>query len=202
MNENLHPRDLETLSAYLDGALDGPAAARLQTRLAAEPQLAAALRRLEQVRGWLRAAPQRRLPRGFTLSPTTAAELRPARSSFGAWRLLSAAASFLLVAVLVGQFLPGGQLLVAAHAEAPAESLMMEVAPAAEEATGEAAGEPAPAAPGLAVEEDDAPRMSTPPATPAPETQVSQEQALAGLALLAAFSGLMAWRQWRRLPDR
>jgi hypothetical protein len=61
-------RDLEELSAYLDGQLSQAVQTRLESRLKADPKLSAALDELRQVRLVLRRIPQRRAPRRFTLS--------------------------------------------------------------------------------------------------------------------------------------
>jgi hypothetical protein len=65
-------RDVEQLSAYLDGNLSRAEAARLETRLRSEPGLGSVLQELRQARAALRRTPQRRAPRNFTLTPKTA----------------------------------------------------------------------------------------------------------------------------------
>jgi hypothetical protein len=133
MNPRLNPRELEMLSAYVDGALDARQASDLETRLKAEPALAQALDQLKATRTLLRRAPQRKAPRNFTLTRQMASQLQLARGhqrgfSYG---FASAAAAALLVFVTAGDLLAGGQLFLPA---APAESmlLMSESAPANE----------------------------------------------------------------------
>ncbi|MBX3049730.1 MAG: hypothetical protein KIT46_10720 [Anaerolineales bacterium] len=204
-NYKLSPYDWEALSAYLDGALDGPDQARLQTRLANETGLNAALRQLEQTRSMLRAAPQRRRPRGFTIPAALAAKLRPATSSFGLWRLVSAAASVILVAVMAGQFLDGAATpMMATMADEAPQAYMLEMAveesATAEDAAGAAASEIVPEEADLAME-DEALRSS--PASKMPtQITLSPEQLVWGLVVVVAFSSWMAWQQWRKLPDR
>ena len=69
-------RDLERLSAYLDGQLTPADRARLDSRLAADPQLREALEQLSQTRRLIQRTPHRRAPRNFTLTPKMAG-IRP-----------------------------------------------------------------------------------------------------------------------------
>lgn len=61
-------RDIENLSAYLDGQLDERDAARLEARLKTDPELDSILRDLRSARGILRRLPSRKAPRNFTLT--------------------------------------------------------------------------------------------------------------------------------------
>jgi len=65
-------RDIERLSAFLDGQLSRADAARLESRIKTDRELAAALDDLRQARAVLRRTPQRRAPRNFTLTPKMA----------------------------------------------------------------------------------------------------------------------------------
>ncbi len=69
-------RDIENLSAYLDGDLSRSERTRLEMRIKSDPALAAALEELRQTRALLRRTPQRRAPRNFTLTPRMAG-IRP-----------------------------------------------------------------------------------------------------------------------------
>jgi hypothetical protein len=69
-------RELEQLSAYLDDELDRAARARLDVRLAADPDLRSALEELSSTRLLLRSTPKRRAPHNFTLTPRMAG-IRP-----------------------------------------------------------------------------------------------------------------------------
>ena len=69
-------RDLEQLSAYLDGQLSQSGRARLELRIRSDPALAGALEELRQTRTILRRTPHRRAPRNFTLTPGMAG-IRP-----------------------------------------------------------------------------------------------------------------------------
>lgn len=70
-------RDLELLSAYLDGALSPEQVARLELQLKTDPQLRAEFEALQQTRALLRQMPRRRAPRNFTLSPRQVASRPP-----------------------------------------------------------------------------------------------------------------------------
>jgi len=69
-------RDMEQLSAFLDGQLSQVEKTRLEARIQLDPALAAALADLRQARAILRHTPKRRLPRNFTLTPKMT-RLRP-----------------------------------------------------------------------------------------------------------------------------
>jgi len=69
MNTPIPPRDLESLSAYLDDQLNPGERARLEARLPLEPALRQMLEDLGLTRRALRAQKPRRAPRNFTLTP-------------------------------------------------------------------------------------------------------------------------------------
>ena len=89
-------RDVAQLSAYLDGQLRPSESASLESRLASEPELAAALEDLRQARGVLRQLPQRRAPRNFTLTPKMVGLKPPLPRSYPIFRLASVVATLLL----------------------------------------------------------------------------------------------------------
>jgi anti-sigma factor RsiW len=62
-------RDIEQLSAYLDGQLSQSMRTRLEIRIQSDPAFAAALEELRQTCALLRRTPQRRAPHNFTLTP-------------------------------------------------------------------------------------------------------------------------------------
>ncbi len=86
---DLPRRDLEALSAYLDGALPAAEAARLERRLASDAALRTALDDLRLTRRVLRSLPAVRPPRSFALSPAQAGMRRRAWA-FPALRLAAA----------------------------------------------------------------------------------------------------------------
>ena len=61
-------RNIETLSAHLDGQLDSKESTKLESRLKTDPELESALRDLRAARGILRKLPSRKAPRNFTLT--------------------------------------------------------------------------------------------------------------------------------------
>ncbi|MCU0487403.1 MAG: hypothetical protein MUE67_00465 [Anaerolineales bacterium] len=139
MNTSLTPRDWQEISAYLDQQLNSAAQARLEARLAHEPELSQALENLRRQRALLRGLPRRRAPRNFTL--TLAMAGRPTRQpGYPALRLVSALASLVLVVLLVGELVNqrfgmpqvASDLQVEMVEEEAPVMLMQEAAPAAE----------------------------------------------------------------------
>lgn len=101
----ISPRDLEALSAYLDGQLSAPERRKLESRLKESPDLQQELLALKRTRAILKAAPRRRAPRNFTLTPQMAGVRRgrrPVPAAFPALRLASALAMIFLALVVVG----------------------------------------------------------------------------------------------------
>lgn len=111
-------RDVEQISAFLDGKLPQDEAARLQLRIVADPELSSVYRQLSQTRTLLRKLPARRAPRNFTLTPKMAGVKAPTPRSFPLFRFASAFASLLLVLTFAANGL--GQLAANAPASAPA----------------------------------------------------------------------------------
>jgi hypothetical protein len=61
-------REIEQLSAYIDGQLNTSELARLESRLNSDPELVSVLDDLRAARGILRQLPKRKAPRNFTLT--------------------------------------------------------------------------------------------------------------------------------------
>lgn len=121
----LTPRDLETLSAYLDGALSAEERLALERRLAQDVGLREALDGLRTTRALLRAVPQVRPPRNFTLTAEMAGVRRGwLRTPF--LQLATAVATLAFVVTVgvdvLGQAAPVGML----RAAAPAPEMLME----------------------------------------------------------------------------
>jgi anti-sigma factor RsiW len=110
-------RDVELLSAYLDGQLSQADVARLQTRLKSDPQLASVYEQLGQSRALLRKLPARRAPRNFTLTRQMAGVKAPTPRSFPLFRFASALAGLLLVLTFAANAL--GSLSGSLAASAP-----------------------------------------------------------------------------------
>lgn len=89
-------RDVEQLSALLDEKLNPADVARLEARIASEPDLHTVYDDLRQARALLRQLPQRRAPRNFTLKPSAARVRPPLPRLFPTFRLASVLASLLL----------------------------------------------------------------------------------------------------------
>jgi predicted anti-sigma-YlaC factor YlaD len=127
----VNERDLESLSAYLDGQLDAAERTRLESKLQQEPELQRMLADLRRTRTILRSQPRPRAPRNFTLTREMVGQYRR-RSENVSWyqrfSLTSALASLALVLVLLGDFLGLGArvaapLLASAPVGYPAPSL-------------------------------------------------------------------------------
>lgn len=128
MNAQITPRDLELLSAYLDGQLNEKERARVDARLQKDEAYRKELETLDHTRTLLRSLSPRRAPRNFTLSAQTAEQLKPSRSLIHwvpALRVTAALASFLLIVTFAGELLfgrPVSTMPAAMEAPAAAES--------------------------------------------------------------------------------
>jgi hypothetical protein len=89
-------RDVEKLSAYLDGELSRGDITRLESRLDSEPKLRALLDNLRHTRSLLRHLPARRAPRNFRLTPRMVGRRPPLPRAYPILRLASAVAALLL----------------------------------------------------------------------------------------------------------
>ncbi len=118
----INGRDLEQLSAYLDGELTQADRARLEARLARDPDLRDALAGLRQTRQLLRRTPQRRAPRNFTLTPRMAGLRPPTPRLVPAFSWASAAALLLFVCTLGAGLLPRFSFGAAPPAAAPLQA--------------------------------------------------------------------------------
>ncbi len=90
-------RDVELLSAYLDGQLSPADVVRLEARLAVDKDLKAVLDDLRPTRSLLRQLPSRRAPRNFTLTPKMAGIRPPPPRAYSALRFATALAGLLFV---------------------------------------------------------------------------------------------------------
>lgn len=114
--------EIEQLSAWLDGQLPPRQAARLQTRLGSDPELAAVLAELRFSRAILRRTPQRRAPRNFTLSNKTAGIRPPLPRLVPAFSWASAVAALMFVITI-------GSGLFSGFGAMAAEPMMLAVPP-------------------------------------------------------------------------
>jgi hypothetical protein len=88
-------RDVEQLSAYLDGQLSPSDSARLKNRLTSEPGMASMLESLRESRTLLRRLPHRRAPRNFLLTPKMVGQRPPLPRSYPVFRFATALATIL-----------------------------------------------------------------------------------------------------------
>jgi anti-sigma factor RsiW len=93
----MNQRDLELLSAYLDGQLNSSESARLESRLNSDPQLASALTDLRATRSLLRKLPARRAPRNFTLTRKMVGQNPPLPRAYPVFRFATALATLLFI---------------------------------------------------------------------------------------------------------
>ena len=144
----MNSRDLELLSAYLDGQLDPSDSTRLESRLASDESLRTALDNLRSTRGLLRQLPSRRAPRTFTLTPQMAGIKPPTPRIVPVFRFATALATFLFVITFVINGLI--TLSTATLASAPAPAAFNAAAPmSAQEAAPAPTSAPAAQAPAL-----------------------------------------------------
>lgn len=197
-------RDLIQLSAYLDGQLDDRARRALESRLASDADLRAALADLRQTRSLLRRLPQRRAPRNFTLTRRMIGLRPPLPRAVPVLRLASALAGLLFLASYAGNllnFAPGAAMAPAA------EPMIMMAAPEAAPSIGgsdetpvlpDATALPLASQPGDQARSAPAPEPS-PKAPPEPIAVV--RWTLAALTLASALAAFLlhrlAHRRWR-----
>ncbi len=97
--DHLPPRELEKLSAYIDGELRAREAREFEARLAREPALQEAYRELQLVARSMRQLPQVRPPRSFALSPEMVG-VPQRRTGYPVLRLATVVAAFAFVALI------------------------------------------------------------------------------------------------------
>ncbi len=118
-------RDVEILSAYLDGQLDSNESARLESRLKSDESLRTVLDDLREARGILRQLPQRRAPRNFTLTPQMAGVKPPAPRAYPAFRLATVLATLLFLTTFLANGVIGLSPAATHLAAAPASGFGM-----------------------------------------------------------------------------
>lgn len=88
-------RDLELLSAYLDGQLSSSDSARLEIRLKNDRELASVMDDLRIARGYLRQLPLRKAPRNFILTRKMVGQNPPLPRAYPIFRFATALATLL-----------------------------------------------------------------------------------------------------------
>jgi hypothetical protein len=132
MTTRIERREIERLSAYLDGELSRKERTRLERDLQTRADLRAVLDDLQRTRGLLRSQPVIRAPRNFTLTPQMAGikSPRPAsRRLAPVFSMVSVMAAALFMLVLVGDFLSLGRQPALFQVASRAVSLPMAAAP-------------------------------------------------------------------------
>lgn len=176
----MNSRDIELLSAYLDGELSPSDSARVELRINSDGELASALDDLRAARTLLRKLPKRRAPRNFTLTRKMVGLNPPLPRAYPAFRFATVIATLLffftfglntlapqLAQVPVFGMGGGGEPEVfsqqaPALEAAPATEAPATEAPAATEESIVAASGPAPEATAQAPAEDSARVVDTP----------------------------------------
>jgi hypothetical protein len=92
----MNRRDIELLSAYLDGQLKPSDSTRLESRLKSDPDLVAVMDDLRAARNLLRKLPQRRAPRNFTLTRKMVGQNPPMPRAYPFFRFATTLATLLL----------------------------------------------------------------------------------------------------------
>ena len=138
MRETLNVKDWIQISAYLDEKLSTAEAARVNSRLASDPEFKQALNEIAYTRRMLWSLPKVRAPRNFTLSPEKVKA--PVRQLWlqPAFSFVSIAAAAALVILFAGSYLLGGPK-TASPMVAQAPEMSAELAP---DTVNKAAGEP------------------------------------------------------------
>jgi anti-sigma factor RsiW len=90
-------REIEQLSAYLDGQLNTSELARMETRLTSDPELDSVLSDLRAARGILQKLPKRKAPRNFTLTRQMVGLKPPLPRSYPVFRFATVFASLMLM---------------------------------------------------------------------------------------------------------
>ena len=104
VKQMISSKDLEKLSAYIDGQLQSSEREQLQKRLRHDKALQESLTNLQQTRAVIRSLPKRKAPRNFTLTANMVSVERTPffRPAFG---LVSALAVLFLFFVLISDYL-------------------------------------------------------------------------------------------------
>ena len=106
MKMQIPSRDLEILSAYLDGELTNHQRLRFEAGLRHEPQLKMALIEMRSIRELLRATPTLKAPKNFVIKAEVGRQPRlSVIKNFYRFRMVTAIASFLLMLVFVGDLM-------------------------------------------------------------------------------------------------
>jgi anti-sigma factor RsiW len=122
---NLSDRDLETLSAYLDGEISRKDRERLEARLLEDEELNNTLEQLQRTRTVMRGLPSMRAPRNYYLTPEMVGRKETVSRAFPVLRFASALASVLFILLFLGDLLvPRTELMTSSKEVQVAETIM------------------------------------------------------------------------------
>ncbi len=125
---SLSDRELEALSAYLDGELSGKALVRMEARIQENQELRDTFEQLNNAKTLMRGLPKMRAPRNYLLTPQMVGSVRQPRRAFPVLRFASVLATLLLVLVFLGDvFMVPNQVMSPSRAVQLAESAVEEV---------------------------------------------------------------------------
>ncbi len=119
-------RDIELLSAYLDGQLNPNESARLEARIDSDAELNSALIDIRAARNILRQLPRRKAPRNFTLTRAMVGANPPLPRAHSFFQFSSAFATVLLILTFAANMFSSQ---MGGSASAPANSASSEAAP-------------------------------------------------------------------------
>lgn len=101
---NISDKELEVLSAYLDGEINRKERERIESRLSQDKGLQEIYEQLRNNRAVMRSLPQLRAPRDYTLTPEMVGQVLEPRQLFPVFRLATVLATVLLILFLFGDF--------------------------------------------------------------------------------------------------
>jgi len=129
MTRRSSSRDVEQLSAYLDGGLSRKEQARLKARLASDPVLRATLQDLQRTRALLRQLSHKRAPRNFSLTARMVGARPPMPRAYPILRLATVIASLLFFSTFASNLLSGAAPAAPAPAAMEMEQMLATEAP-------------------------------------------------------------------------
>ena len=91
----MNRRDIEILSAYLDGELKPSELAKVEARLKSDPELESEMKSMRATRTLLRKLPSRKAPRNFTLTRKMVGQNPPLPRSYPIFRFAATVATLL-----------------------------------------------------------------------------------------------------------
>ena len=122
---NLSDRDLERLSAYLDGEISRKDRERLEARLLVDEDLSTTLKQLQRTRQVMRSLPSMRAPRNYFVAAEMVGQKETGSRAFPILRFASALASVLFILLFLGDMLvPRTGLMTSSKTIQVAETIM------------------------------------------------------------------------------